>query len=29
VLLNDKDPVIRAAAKAALDLTPEQMRMLG
>jgi hypothetical protein len=27
--LNDKDPVIRAAAKAALDLTREQMRTLG
>ena len=28
-LVNDKDPVIRAAAKAALDLTREQMRTLG
>jgi hypothetical protein len=28
-LMNDKDPVIRAAAKAALDLTREQMRTLG
>jgi len=28
-LLNDKHPVIRAAAKAALDLTREQMRTLG
>jgi hypothetical protein len=27
--LTDKDPVIRAAAKAALDLTREQMRTLG
>ncbi len=27
--LNDKDPVIRTAAKAALDLTREQMRSLG
>jgi len=27
--LEDQDPVIRAAAKAALDLTREQMRMLG
>lgn len=28
-LVEDKDPVIRAAAKAALELTREQMRMLG
>jgi hypothetical protein len=28
-LVEDKDPVIHAAAKAALDLTAQQMRMLG